>query len=310
MRLAGIGYHELTPLDVPQSLEQEDLGSTRGSQVSYQWSQNLREWWVNEEAGLEQWFALQEAPAGRIPDAPLHLRMTLETDMQVAQQSNRLTLTKGKTTLHYDKLKVWDATGKELEATMHYAAGNLDFYITDANATYPLLIDPTWTQEAYLKASNTGEGHNFGRSVAISGERILIGAINEGSNATGIDGDQANNSAINAGAAYVFALPAPPPSISVAVAPATTAEDDAAELVFTFTASAAPSSDIIVNFSVSGTATFNDDYLYLRGAETFNGSAGTVKIPAGQTSASVVLQVRADADVEPDETLTLTVENP
>ncbi|MGF1533343.1 MAG: choice-of-anchor D domain-containing protein [Bernardetiaceae bacterium] len=102
----------------------------------------------------------------------------------------------------------------------------------------------------------------------------------------------------------------PLPSVSVAVVPAATAEDDAAELTFTFTASVAPCTDIAINFSVSGTATFNDDYVYLRGAETFNGSAGTVKIPAGQTSASVVVQVRPDADVEPDETLTLTVENP
>ena len=61
-----------------------------------------------------------------------------------------------------------------------------------------------WSQQAYLKASNTGSGDRFGASVAISGDTIVVGAFNEDSNATGINGDQANNSASNSGAAYVF----------------------------------------------------------------------------------------------------------
>ncbi|MCR9145104.1 MAG: FG-GAP repeat protein [bacterium] len=61
-----------------------------------------------------------------------------------------------------------------------------------------------WTQEAYLKASNTGNGDEFGRRVAISGDLIAVSARNEDSNAAGINGDQSDNSAGNAGAAYVF----------------------------------------------------------------------------------------------------------
>ena len=34
----------------------------------------------------------------------------------------------------------------------------------------------TWSQQAYLKASNTDENDNFGRSVAISGDTIVVGA--------------------------------------------------------------------------------------------------------------------------------------
>jgi hypothetical protein len=62
----------------------------------------------------------------------------------------------------------------------------------------------TWAQQAYLKASNTGEGDNFGFSVAISGATVVVGAIGEYSGATGVNGDQADNSAGDAGAAYVF----------------------------------------------------------------------------------------------------------
>jgi hypothetical protein len=62
----------------------------------------------------------------------------------------------------------------------------------------------SWSQGAYVKASNTGAGDQFGYAVAISGGTVVIGAFLEDSNATGIDGDQADDSANTSGAAYVF----------------------------------------------------------------------------------------------------------
>jgi len=62
----------------------------------------------------------------------------------------------------------------------------------------------TWSQQAYLKASNTGISDSFGRSVAVSGDTIVVGADGEDSAATGVDGSQGDNSAIDSGAAYVF----------------------------------------------------------------------------------------------------------
>ncbi len=61
-----------------------------------------------------------------------------------------------------------------------------------------------WSQQAYLKASNTEVGDQFGYSVAISGDTIVVGAWNEDSNATGVDGNGADNSASQSGAAYIF----------------------------------------------------------------------------------------------------------
>ena len=52
--------------------------------------------------------------------------------------------------------------------------------------------------EAYLKASNTGANDRFGYSVALSGDTLAVGAFLEDGNATGVNGDQADN-----GAAYV-----------------------------------------------------------------------------------------------------------
>ncbi|OWY72739.1 hypothetical protein B7486_05050 [cyanobacterium TDX16] len=77
---------------------------------------------------------------------------------------------------------------------------------TDSGAAYVFVRDETgnWSQQAYLKASNTGASDHFGQSVAISGDTIVVGAHDESSNATGVNGNQANNSVALAGAAYVF----------------------------------------------------------------------------------------------------------
>lgn len=63
-----------------------------------------------------------------------------------------------------------------------------------------------WSQQAYVKASNTGAGDTFGGSVALSadGNTLAVGAFQEDSKATGINGDQFDNSADGSGAAYVF----------------------------------------------------------------------------------------------------------
>jgi len=64
----------------------------------------------------------------------------------------------------------------------------------------------TWSQQAYVKASNTGSEDYFGYSIALSedGATLAVGAFGEDSVATGVNGDETDNSAENAGAAYVF----------------------------------------------------------------------------------------------------------
>ena len=66
-----------------------------------------------------------------------------------------------------------------------------------------------WTQQAYIKASNTGPNDFFGQDVALSsdGNTLAVGAINESSAATGIGGNQSDNSASNSGAVYLFTRP-------------------------------------------------------------------------------------------------------
>jgi len=82
-----------------------------------------------------------------------------------------------------------------------------DDLAADAGAAYLFERSAgTWTQQAYLKASNTDAGDNFGISVSLSedGGSLAVGAHNEASAATGIDGDQSDNSVPGSGAVYVF----------------------------------------------------------------------------------------------------------
>ncbi len=76
---------------------------------------------------------------------------------------------------------------------------------TDSGAVYVFTRSgQTWTQQAYVKASNTEAGDDFGTSVALSGDSLAVGAPDESSNATGVGGNQANNSSGWSGAVYVL----------------------------------------------------------------------------------------------------------
>ena len=63
-----------------------------------------------------------------------------------------------------------------------------------------------WSQTVFIKAPNAASGDNFGHSIALSddGATLAVGAPNEGSAATGIDGDPRNDEAPLAGAVYSY----------------------------------------------------------------------------------------------------------
>ena len=85
--------------------------------------------------------------------------------------------------------------------------GQADNSAESAGAVYVFArAGTTWRQQAYIKASNADAGDQFGWSLAFSndGSTLAIGAQSEGSAATGINGNQEDNSAADAGAAYVF----------------------------------------------------------------------------------------------------------
>jgi trimeric autotransporter adhesin len=64
----------------------------------------------------------------------------------------------------------------------------------------------TWTQQAYIKASNTGGSDMFGLSLSLSrdGNTLAVAAPWEASAATGVNGNQNDDSIPQAGAVYIF----------------------------------------------------------------------------------------------------------
>jgi hypothetical protein len=175
--------------------------------LSYQWDDNVEEWFVNDQRGLEHGFIIKERPAGGKIGEPLvftmttvgGLRPTLSADAQTVHFRDAASAP----VLNYSGLKVWDAEGTMLSSRFE-RVGEARFRIVveEAGAAYPIVIDPI-AQLAYLKASNTGADDSFGGSVAVSGDTVVVGAPDEDSSTTGVNSTP-NNSAADSGAAYVF----------------------------------------------------------------------------------------------------------
>ena len=89
------------------------------------------------------------------------------------------------------------ATGVNGDQASNGAPGSGAVYIFVRNGA-------TWSQQAYLKPSNTELFDSFGTSVAIAGDTVVVGAPGEDSAAAGVGGNEQDNSLSGAGAAYVF----------------------------------------------------------------------------------------------------------
>ncbi len=99
------------------------------------------------------------------------------------------------------------AVGAPFEAGSSIGINNApDDSAADAGAAYVYSrTGGTWSQQAYVKASNTEAGDRFGTSVALSGDgnTLAVGAPLEDSGSTGIN-NPPDELAVAAGAAYVY----------------------------------------------------------------------------------------------------------
>lgn len=64
----------------------------------------------------------------------------------------------------------------------------------------------SWEQQSYIKASNPDTEDFFGDPIALDGNNLVVGSYLEDSGATGINGDEMDNSVDASGAAYIFNL--------------------------------------------------------------------------------------------------------
>ncbi|HND00069.1 MAG TPA: integrin alpha, partial [Myxococcota bacterium] len=121
----------------------------------------LTEWWENRPDGLHQGFTLHSPVEGELV---LQLAITGAT-VEVVDRDLALLTTSSGEQLHYAGLLAWDATGRELPATMVSVDGGLELRVDAEGAVWPLTVDPTLSTAESNQASA-----NFGMSVAGIGD--------------------------------------------------------------------------------------------------------------------------------------------
>ena len=162
----------------PGTLTQDDLGVSiaRGA---------MREWYVNDDRGLEQGFTLASRPGGAKGRAALELALggDVLAYPDSSGQSILFKTAKGEPVLRYGELRVVDATGRELQVRMVVRPGVVRIEFDDKGAAYPVTVDPLLTSPAWTAESNQA-GALFGFSVATAGDvngdgysDVIIGAI-------------------------------------------------------------------------------------------------------------------------------------
>ena len=191
LKLKSIGYHAKSVFKEPENIV------ANKDKLIYQWSDDIQEIWINSPNSLEQWFEIKHKPAGSKIGHDLQITMQLDSSLNVTQTNQSLNFANK---ISYDKLKVWDSLQQSIPAKMQLQDNQLTLLIDDTKAIYPLTIDPSFQQQAYIKAFNAGVDDSFGFSVAISGDYMVVGAMDEESGT----GNPFSNNALQAGAAYVF----------------------------------------------------------------------------------------------------------
>ncbi|MGB3760181.1 MAG: SBBP repeat-containing protein [Rivularia sp. (in: cyanobacteria)] len=104
---------------------------------------------------------------------------------------------------------------------------------------------------------------------------------------------------------FIVKLEEEKPEVSLSVDSTTITEGATNQITYTFTRKGDFSSELTVDFSVSGSATFKDDYTLTGADDGFDGSKGKVTFKAGASTATVTLNIVDDSDAEENETVGL-----
>ncbi len=195
MSLAGLGYDGvIQPVGAVQT-------SVNGNRVDCNYGA-IDEWYVNGPGGLEQGFnvaPLSPSDASGSLTVELALGGDLKGTVNAAEDGLTLTRPDGSAALDYTGLVAYDAMGKTLPASLEVRAegGRQDLlvHVNAAGAQGQITIDP-FVQQAKLTASDGAANDNFGNSVSISGNTVVVGAWNAGVGTKTLQG-----------AAYVFSKP-------------------------------------------------------------------------------------------------------
>ncbi|MEN6609356.1 MAG: PGF-pre-PGF domain-containing protein [Methanoregulaceae archaeon] len=150
------------------------------------------EWYVSRDDAIEQGMTVTSRPEG---SGTLTVSYALSGDLRPVLAGQTLFFfDRYGPVMQYGGLAAKDATGRALPAELTLSSNILSWHIDDLDAVYPISIDPyIATQTAILSASDKASGANFGFSVSLFNDTVVVGAYNASIGGTA-----------SAGQAYVF----------------------------------------------------------------------------------------------------------
>lgn len=174
--LAAMGRASLVALDVDAEAAQA------GDEVHFVRAPGVVEWWRSLSAGMEQGVTIDARPPG---EGPLVLEMSVG-DGIVAEGEGTITLrdANGDARATYSALSVLDRDGQLVPSRMVALADHIRIEVDDADAAYPLIVDPlVITEEAAPTHAVSANSDLFGSAVGISADGVtaVVGAVGDDS---------------------------------------------------------------------------------------------------------------------------------
>lgn len=117
---------------------QPECARSEGWQLTYEWSEVLHEWYINDARGLEHGYTVQRRPssgAGQ-ESGPLRLALsvqgTLQPRAQESQRGNAFVGDGAGSVLSYTGLVAFDADGVELECSIRRVGEHIELSVEEA----------------------------------------------------------------------------------------------------------------------------------------------------------------------------------
>ncbi len=184
-------------------------------------------------------------------------------------------------------------------------ATNLTYTVTRSTA----LATPTTVNITTAGTATSGSDYTGGVATVIIPANATTATITINPSVDGaVEPDETVTLTVAAGTGYTVGAPSSAtgtilnddvPAATIAVSPTSVAEDGAPNLIYTVTLNQAnPSSATSINYTIGGTATNGTDYATI---------ASPLVIPAGSTTGTITVNPTADATIETNETVTLTL---
>ena len=172
-----------------------------GVRVDIMHAAGFSEWFVNTPIGIEQGFTLMpvfaESQNKTIASGPhrfeLHFKLGGNLVSELTAEGLNFKDSTGQVRMHYNQLLAFDTNQQILPARFALEGNSLSITVDTTGAVFPLTIDPLFSSEQALSASDAAAEDQFGDAVAVDADTIVIGAPLDNS-----------GTSTDSGAAYVF----------------------------------------------------------------------------------------------------------